>query len=794
MKYINKYKAFTLAEVMILMLTLAVLMAAFAPIMTKRERNVSFDDVWTYVQSDDSNDAYFDVSNKSYTAQAFIGVPAKKALDVATGSSNLYSKLVIRSANELKNGNTQGQMQFRAGNSANGDLLGTLFAGRGNMLVGGNYFSVKTDDSESGSTNARRNTAFGRGALTALTSGQDNTAIGYSALSNITTGKANTAVGFVAGYNLESGKIGNTFVGPRAGYQVTRGEYNTIIGTPVVLDSEAETAPYKDFNKASYNTLVGGYSDNITTGYGNTAVGYGALNSLTTGYYNTSIGGSTFKNLSTGSYNTAVGYNAGDFMTDGSYKTFVGAFSGSMTQKDSKNLVDYYPDKRLYESTGSNEYERVFIGSLPRNSVVGSSSSLDTGKGPGAVLEVHNINKKDTSYNTLPIQGLGYSSVVINGNLIVRGQSYFETVIWRPATFDYSTYQANPKYLPKGLVAYRLLSTGTANGFMGFDGARRENRSFARCNRRRCQLHDYDDLRQNCICTIGGTSDTTSYNTNYTTWIGSSVKGCSTSYDWLSPSTGWITNGDDGDGDGSICAGGKETDVYQNHPMGFSYKDQATEGTVQLERNSEWKAKNSKNSFDYYLGNKSAGVERGSHAALGTDFPLAHLRGSDKKAHERYFGKDVYLYSSCCPNLTDGASEERVGKGGVKTSDARLKNIGEKFTAGLPELKRLSIYNFTFINDANKTPQVGVMAQDLKRVFPNAVTKDENGYYQIRWDEMLYAVINSVKDLNSRIEKLASNIGDYKSRVAALKKDNQELNAKLDKLEAELTVLETKKH
>ena len=86
------------------------------------------------------------------------------------------------------------------------------------------------------------------------------------------------------------------------------------------------------------------------------------------------------------------------------------------------------------------------------------------------------------------------------------------------------------------------------------------------------------------------------------------------------------------------------------------------------------------------------------------------------------------------------------------------------------------------------------MAQDLKLVFPNAVSKDENGYYQIRWDDMFYAVINSVKELNTRIEKLASKITTDKARVAALKKDNQELNDKLDELEAELTIIEAKKH
>ena len=68
----------------------------------------------------------------------------------------------------------------------------------------------------------------------------------------------------------------------------------------------------------------------------------------------------------------------------------------------------------------------------------------------------------------------------------------------------------------------------------------------------------------------------------------------------------------------------------------------------------------------------------------------------------------------------------------------------------MEELSKLNFYHFTFKKDENKTPQVGVMAQDLQKVFPDAVTADEEGYLRIRWDEMFYAVINAVKELNAK--------------------------------------------
>ena len=126
-------------------------------------------------------------------------------------------------------------------------------------------------------------------------------------------------------------------------------------------------------------------------------------------------------------------------------------------------------------------------------------------------------------------------------------------------------------------------------------------------------------------------------------------------------------------------------------------------------------------------------------------------------------------------------------------SDIRLKNVGEKFTAGLNEIRNLNVYNFTFKNDPNKTPRVGVIAQDLKKVFPSAVFKDSHGYYMIRWDEMFYAAINSIKELNTKIEKLASKIANDRQRLTALKNDNAELNARLDKLASELEQIEAKR-
>ena len=122
-------------------------------------------------------------------------------------------------------------------------------------------------------------------------------------------------------------------------------------------------------------------------------------------------------------------------------------------------------------------------------------------------------------------------------------------------------------------------------------------------------------------------------------------------------------------------------------------------------------------------------------------------------------------------------------EGWVVHSDRRLKNLGKKYTTGLEELKKLDFYHYTFKKDETKTPHVGVIAQDLQKVFPDAVTKGEDGFLRIRMEDMFYAVINAVKELACDITSVKSEIKDLKAQNAELKAQNAELIKRIEKLE-----------
>ena len=108
-------------------------------------------------------------------------------------------------------------------------------------------------------------------------------------------------------------------------------------------------------------------------------------------------------------------------------------------------------------------------------------------------------------------------------------------------------------------------------------------------------------------------------------------------------------------------------------------------------------------------------------------------------------------------------------------SDRNLKNVGSEYILGLNEIKQLKPYNFTYKNDEKKTPRVAVIAQDLKKVFPNAVKKGSDGYLSIRMEDMFYAVINAIKELDAKITALTQTVKQVQEDTYQLKKENKEL-------------------
>ena len=193
----------------------------------------------------------------------------------------------------------------------------------------------------------------------------------------------------------------------------------------------------------------------------------------------------------------------------------------------------------------------------------------------------------------------------------------------------------------------------------------------------------------------------------------------------------------------------------------------------------------SSNSKDVvYIGNTNSTVYIPGNLIVGRKTYLgADLDADDISGHERaaVYMKFKFNNGVGFPQIReqDGDNNDLYHDGGNYTddvkellSDRRLKYVGTENTSGLDKIRQLKVFNYTFKKDEKKTPHVGVIAQDLQKVFPDAVKKGVDGFLTIRMEDMFYAVINSIKELDKR--------------VTALEKENQELKVRIEKLEAKL--------
>ena len=104
----------------------------------------------------------------------------------------------------------------------------------------------------------------------------------------------------------------------------------------------------------------------------------------------------------------------------------------------------------------------------------------------------------------------------------------------------------------------------------------------------------------------------------------------------------------------------------------------------------------------------------------------------------------------------------------VSSSDRRLKYVGKESSAGLDKIRQLKVFNYTFKKDEKKTPHVGVIAQDLQKVFPDAVKKGVDGFLTIRMEDMFYAVINAIKELDIKYQAQEKRINELEKRIEQL--------------------------
>jgi hypothetical protein len=129
----------------------------------------------------------------------------------------------------------------------------------------------------------------------------------------------------------------------------------------------------------------------------------------------------------------------------------------------------------------------------------------------------------------------------------------------------------------------------------------------------------------------------------------------------------------------------------------------------------------------------------------------------------------------------EGQGYKSGGGSWAATSDARLKNVEGDYRQGLDAMVRLHPVKFHYKKDSprhdNPDKQyVGLVAQDVQPVFPEAVFMEDDGFYSMDTTPITFAVINAIKELKAANDNLRA---EHDAELNALREEIEALKASL---------------
>ena len=147
-------------------------------------------------------------------------------------------------------------------------------------------------------------------------------------------------------------------------------------------------------------------------------------------------------------------------------------------------------------------------------------------------------------------------------------------------------------------------------------------------------------------------------------------------------------------------------------------------------------------------------VLSGGNVGIATNNPLSRLHVvGDARIASGSLGVGV------APNATDGRVDASNDIVAYSTSDQRLKENVTPIENALEKVKTLTGVEFDWKEETAHVHgyhghDVGIIAQDVQAVLPEAVRTNESGYLSVRYEKMIALLIEANKELAARVEEL----------------------------------------
>ena len=762
----KKLKAFSLAELLISLLIISIVLSAAIPTLTKK--NAGAEMIWRW--SNTNNSAYFgagalqtamlgtDVIPDVNVANNFTpsGVEGIENLDTSNIKfTNSGDKLIILKQSTSDNADSNlanSHISFftlkNKTDATSNDIIytGRLVLERHNIGLGIGtlqWMNNTTDDF------LGKNTAIGHYSLMKNTSGEFNTALGENSLSNNIFGSHNTAIGYQAGLNIDNGSTDEN----------SSADNNTIIGSQAL----------KTAKKSTGATAVGYMALSATNNsVNNTAVGALALKS-SYGNGNIALGASACRDKTTERYNICIGNEAGNFKNE------------SDTSDDTS--INTFRTNYSITSASNEKHNILYIGSMPASISEASGATNST-----AVLS---------------------RTPLIFGRMQHVSTNLPRIFALNTKLFDINTFDGN-------LNLFRIAAIAGANGvtnggnFYGKmtlkaykNGSDVANLNILSDNKNAVYIESSERDCSDSTCDLSAINKISSHKNiifnNGKLKLNFNIADTEAAEEGGTPTSNFSMTSDADnislfDNRIVINPSTKTPGLLFDTSGNITLKNTSNGAYIGVNddnslaiRSSHMNVDSTKIEFDLPFTAKRA-------ATFGVSISLTGLSTTQAPSDDLKT-TIIDIYKEIAEAKEAAYNSAFIPDSGYKlafASDERLKNILGDNTAGLKEINKLEIKDYTYKKDKNKSLHVGVIAQQLQNVFPNSVFEGKDGYLKIKLEEIFWAMVNSIKELSIQLQDLTAKITGLDKRLEALEKENAALKKQNNDFEKRLKKLEKK--
>jgi trimeric autotransporter adhesin len=595
-------------------------------------------------------------------------------------------------------------------------------------------FAIGGFDQAKGTVNSflnltKNNYFIGQSSGFKSTTGIYNSFIGYESGMNNTSGRKNVFLGYHAGMMNDTASF-NVFIGNEAGLSNKFGRYNTIMGY------QAGITPVS----ADYNTFVGyqtGYSN--TTGAGNLFLGFTAGFNNTWGYRNVFLGYNSGKYNVGGYENTFVGGHSGYGFNGGNANVMVGTYSGNYFYGGDNNIFIGNSSGYGIKFSTTTASDNIFIGTS-------AGKLITTGMDNAFIGTESGFSNSTGSFNSFMGYRSGRSNTVGTENVFVGYQAGYSNIDGlRNVFLGYNAGYNNSSgtyNIFVGRQAGEANTTGTSNVYIGEGSG--QSLPAGSINTFVGKGTGSNQTSGGFNVYIGGQSGIYKVAGNYNSFLG-------------------YHSGAYADGDNNVLVGfqaGMGHIGSGNVFIGYQT------GANMTGYNNTLAIDNSSTMTPLLYGDFSLRRLRfnGNTSINGSSSNMYYALEVNLDANDTY-GMVVYGPTWCSSGAWAG-------------SDIRLKKNISPLNNSLGSVLKLNGVNFDWRTDEfpemgfTKARQIGLIAQDVEKVFPELVNEGPNGYKSIDYSKITPVLIEAIKEQQKQIDSQNKRIDELEKAVSAL------LNAK----------------